>query len=161
MSETTVRINQLVSTNIFEVPEIKMRVDFLFYEMKDEIRERFNEILAFVTKREYDKKKYGEISYEEVLEYFKVYFYKFTLNTAVSITFSKEGKYNMLENVLEELSKEKLKEAILGKPMIHAFEKAITKLPIDGGLDACLQGGMKLLIEREFLGEAIPYASIE
>lgn len=45
--------------------------------------------------------------------------------------------------------------------MIRAIEKAMTKLPIDGGLDACLQGGMKLLIEREFLGEAIPYASIE
>ncbi len=108
--------------------------------MKDDIKARFNEVKAFITKDEGDKHRYGKIAYNE----------------AVELTFTENGKYDMVANILEVLSDEKLKADILGEPMIYAFEKAIKNLPSNEDLTACLHGSTMLLLEKEFLGRSLP-----
>ena len=156
MSEVFVRIEKAVPITIFELPEIKLRVDTLFDNMKDDIKARFDEVKAFITKDEGDKHRYGKIAYDEITDLFKIYFYKSILNEAVELTFTENGKYDMVANILEVLSDEKLKADILGEPMIYAFEKAIKNLPSNGDLTACLHGSTMLLLEKEFLGRSLP-----
>ena len=86
----------------------------------------------------------------------QVYFYKSILNEAVKLTFTENGKYDMVANILEALSDEKLKADILGEPMIYAFEMAMRNLPSDGCLTTCLHGSTMLLLEKEFLGRSLP-----
>ena len=155
MSKVLVRIEKEVPTTIFELPEIKLRVDTLFDNMKDDIKARFDEVKAFITKNEGDKRRYGKIAYDEITDLFKIYFYKSIINEAVELTFTENGKYDMVANILEILSDEKLKADILGEPMIYAFEKAISNLPCEG-LTGCVHGGTMLLLEKEFLGRSIP-----
>lgn len=123
--------------------------------MKDDIKARFDEVKAFITKNEGDKFRYGKIAYDEIADLFKIYFYKFIINEAVELTFTENGKYDMVANILEILSDEKLKADILGEPMIYAFEKAIRNLPCNG-LTVSIHGGTILLLEKEFLGRSIP-----
>lgn len=156
MSKVLVRIEKEVPTTIFELPEIKLRVDTLFDNMKDDIKARFDEVKAFITKNEGDKRRYGKIAYDEITDLFKIYFYKSIINEAVELTFTENGKYDMVANILEILSDEKLKADILGEPMIYAFEKAIRNLPRDGFTVASIHGGTILLLEKEFLGRSIP-----
>lgn len=154
MSDVLVTIEKAVPITIFEVPEIKLRVDTLFDKMVGDIKSRFDEVKGFITKTETDKKRYGEISYDEIASWFKIYFYKSILNEVVEIMFSKEGKYDVIAIILELLSDEKLREAILGKPMIDAFKDVMRKIPSDGGLP--LLGSKMILMDKEFLG--IPYS---
>ena len=156
MSEVFVRIEKAVPITIFELPEIKLRVDTLFNNMKDDIKARFDEVKAFITKDEGDKHMYGKIAYDEITDLFKIYFYKSILNEAVKLTFTENGKYDMVANILEALSDEKLKADILGEPMIYAFEMAMRNLPSDGCLTTCLHGSTMLLLEKEFLGRSLP-----
>lgn len=146
MSNVLVKIEKAVPTDIFQLPQIKLRVDELFDEMKGDIRARFDEVKAFITKTERDKERYGMISYDEIVDFFKIYFYKSILNEVVEITFTQSGKYNVMENILEVLSVPKLKEAVFGKQMIDAFGMAIRKIPS--------HGSTILLLEKEFLGKS-------
>ena len=154
MSKVLVKIEKGVSTDIFELPQIKLRVDELFDEMKDDIRARFDEVKAFITNGERKEKRYGMISYNEIISLFKICFYNSIINEVVEITFSQSGKYNVVENILEVLSEQKLKDAIYGKTMIDAFETAIRLLPTDSGLTAALHGSTIHLLEKEFLGRS-------
>lgn len=154
MSNVLVKIEKAVPTDIFELPQIKLRVDELFDEMKGDIRARFDEVKAFITKTERDKERYGMISYDEIVDSFKIYFYKSILNEVVEITFTQSGKYNVMENILEVLSDQKLKDAVFGKQMIDAFGMAIRKIPSDSGLVKTLHGSTMLLLEKEFLGKS-------
>lgn len=104
MSDVLVRIEKAVPITIFELPEIKLRVDTLFDNMKDDIKARFDEVKAFITKDEGDKHRYGKIAYDEITDLFKIYFYKSILNEVVELTFTENGKYDMVANILEALS---------------------------------------------------------
>ena len=154
MSNVLVKIEKAVPTDIFELPQIKLRVDELFDEMKGDIRARFDEVKAFITKTERDKERYGMISYDEIVDSFKIYFYKSILNEVVEITFTQSGKYNVMENILEVLSDKKLKDAVFGKQLIDAFGMAIRKIPSSSGLVKTLHGSTMLLLEKEFLGKS-------
>ena len=148
-----VRLETAIPTTIFELPQVKSQVDMLFEKMKDDIKARFEEIKCFIISNSKTDNIYSKITYDEIADLFKIYFYKSVLNDVVEITFMENGKYNVVENILELLSEEKLKNAILGKTMIKAFEKAIRNLPADGGLTTCIHGGTIFLLEKNFLGE--------
>ena len=154
MSKVLVKIEKGVSTDIFELPQIKLRVDELFEDMKDDIQARFNEVKAFITKTERNEKRYGMISYNEIESLFEICFYRSIINEVVEITFTQSGKYNVVENILEVLSEQKLKDAIYGEPMIDAFGTAIRLIPSDSGLGCALHGSTILLLEKEFLGKS-------
>lgn len=157
MSDVLVKIEKTVPITIFELPQIKLRVDNLFNEIEDDIKVRFDEVKAFITKGEADKRIYGKIEYDEIATLFKIFFYKSVLNDVVEMTFEENDKYDVVKNILEILSYDKLKKAVLGEPMINGFKMAITNLPSDGGLTACLHGGKIMLLEKEFLGINVPY----
>lgn len=151
MQKTLLKIKKEVPTTIFEVPKIKVRVDTLFDEMEDDIKSRFNEIKAFITEDNSKKQMYGNISYDEIVTFFKMYFYKSILNEVVEMTFTQDGKYNVVKNILEVLTEERLKDAIWGEPMVYAFEKFIRNQPADTGLTRSLHGSTIILLEMEFL----------
>lgn len=157
MSDVLVKIEKAVPTTIFELPQIKLRVDNLFNEMEEDIKARFDEIKAFITKSEADKSIYGKIEYDEIATLFKIFFYKSVLNDVVEMTFGENNKHNVVENILEILSYDNLKEAVYGELMINAFKMAIKNLPSDGALTACLHGGKIMLLEKEFLRQNVPY----
>lgn len=50
MSDVLVKIEKTVPITIFELPQIKLRVDNLFNEIEDDIKVRFDEVKAFITK---------------------------------------------------------------------------------------------------------------
>lgn len=146
-----VRIKVEVPVTIFELPKIKVRVDQLFSDLESDIKLRFDEIKAFITQKD-SKGEYSKISYDEVAEFFKMYFYKSILNEVVVITFT-EVKCDVAENIIALLSEEKLKAAILGEPMISAFEKGMDSIPTKNGI---VRGSKKLLLEKVFLGIPVP-----
>lgn len=148
MSEVLLKIEKAVPTKIFDSPNIKEKLDTLFSEADDSIKKRYDEIKTFISRKENDE--YSQIQYNDILALFKIYFCKFILNEAVEITFTEE-RYNVAENILGILSEEKLNAAILGKPMINAFELAIRQMPSDSGCGACLHGSTMLLLEKNFL----------
>lgn len=157
MNEVLVSIKTEVPITIFELPQVKEKVKPLFKKMESEIKARFDEIKTFILDRRNNKEKYEAISYDEVVKVFKIYFYKSILNAVVKITFSDKGKYDVVDNILSLLTEEKLKDAILGKPMIDSFKYVIRKLPHDDCLGTCLNGSTIILLEKEFLGRKIPY----
>ena len=145
-----VRIQKDVPVNIFAEPTLAKQVDSLFNSTEEKMKERVNEIVKFLNM---DDTK--ELSYENIAFLFKGYFFKLILNEAVEITFDGKENYDILSNILSLLSEEKMETAIMGKPMIDAFSKAIRSIPNDSGLRAALHGGKILLLEKEFLGKTI------
>lgn len=145
MSEVLLKIEKAVPAKIFDVPNIKEKMDLLFIGAEDSIKKRVDEIKTFITKRNNDE--YNQIEYDDILALFRIYFCKSILNKAIEITFSEDGSYNVAENILGLLSEESLNTAILGKPMIWAFEKAITNLPSN----SIIHGSTMLLLEKKFL----------
>lgn len=145
-----VRIETDIPITIFEKPVLKQHVSKLFNNNEEKIKSRVNEILTFIGSDYIE-----ELSYEEIVFFFKGYFYKLILNETVKMTFSEEGNFDALGNIVSLLTNEKLENAIMGEPMIDAFSKAIRKLPTDNGLVACIHGGKIMLLEKEFLGKTI------
>ncbi len=148
--KTLVRIKKDIPLTIFDEPVLQDKVTRLFNGSEEKIKARFNEIVSFLEVDSTD-----ELSYDNIASLFKSYFYKYVLNEAVEITFSGQGNYDALSNILSLLSEEKLENAIMGEPMIYAFSKAIRSIPITSDLSACLHGSKILLLEKEFLGKTI------
>ena len=67
------------------------------------------------------------------------------------MTFSGQGNYDVLANILSLLSEEKLENAIMGEPMVDAFSNAISSIPNTSASSAILHGSKILLLEKEFL----------
>ncbi len=154
MEKVLVRIEAEVPITIFELPQVKEKVKPLFTKMESEIKARYDEIKTFIKDR---KQRYESISYDEVSKVFRIYFYKFILNDIVKVTFSDSNKFDVVDNILELLTEEKLKDAILGAPMLCAFKKLIAELPNDDVFDAISDGGTMIALEKEFLGREVPY----
>lgn len=148
--KTLVRIKKDIPLTIFDEPVLQKQVIQLFNGAEEKIKARFNEIVTFLESDSTD-----ELSYDNIAFLFKGYFYKLILNEAVEMTFSGQGKYDALANILSLLTEEKLESAIMGEPMIDAFSNAIRSIPTTSSLSACLNGGKILLLEKEFLGKSI------
>ena len=148
--KTLVRIEKDIPLTIFDEPVLQDNVTNLFNGAEEKIKARFTEIVSFLGVDSTD-----ELAYDNIVFLFKAYFYKSVLSEAVEMTFSGQGSYDALSNILSLLSEKKLENAIMGEPMIDAFSKAIRSIPNDGFLSACLHGGDILLLEREFLGKTI------
>lgn len=154
MEKVLVRIEAEVPITIFELPQVKEKVKPLFTKMESEIKARYDEIKTFIKDR---KQRYESISYDEVSKVFRIYFYKFILNDVVKVTFSDSNKFDVVDNILELLTEEKLKDAILGDPMLCTFKKLIAELPNDDVFDAISDGGTMFALEKEFLSREVPY----
>lgn len=154
MENVKIGITTNVTPTIFELPKIKERVNSLFEGMENDIKSRFDEIKGFLIGGK-EESRYNKILYDDVATFLKFYFYKVILNEVVEIAFSENSKYDVVEIIIDLLCKEKLKEAIQGKPMIYAFEKTIRDLPSEGGLTGIMNGSTMLLLEKQFLGRSI------
>ena len=150
MKKTLVRIEKEIPLTIFDEPVLQKQVAHLFNGAEEKIKARVNEIVAFI-KSDYT----DELSYDNIAFLFKGYFFKVILNEAVEITFSGQGKYDVLSNILSLLTEEKLETAIMGKPMIAAFSNAIRSIPSETFFDKINHGSDIMLLEKEFLGKTI------
>jgi len=148
--KTLVRIQKNVPLTIFDEPVLAEKVANLFNGAEEKIKARFNEIIIFLESDSTD-----ELSYSNITFIFKVYFYKMILNEAVEMTFSKQGKYDILSNILSLLTEEKLETAIMGEPMIDAFSNAIRSITTTSVLSKALNGSKILLLEKTFQGKCI------
>lgn len=145
-----VRIEKEITLTIFDVPVLQIQVSSLFNGAEEKIKARVDEIVKFL-----ELDSINELSHDNILFLFKVYFYKLILNEAVEMTFSGQGTYDVIDNILSLLSEEKLENAIMGKPMIDAFSNAIRTIPNTSFLSPVLRSGKILLLEKEFLGKTI------
>lgn len=156
MKEIMLEVKTAVPTTIFGLTKIKLRIEELFVQNESEMMDRFKEIKASITKRESDEVRYGNISYDDIIELFKIYFYKELSTKAVDMAFSENGenedRLNIAANIMELLTDENLHNAIQGKPMIDAFSWTIRHLKSSSGLEACLHGSTILSLEKDFLG---------
>ena len=144
-----IRIQKDVTPIIFDEPTLAKKVDSLFNGSEKKIKARVDEITKFL-----DLEDVCEIPYEDIVFNFKVYFFKLILNEAVERAFSGQEKYDILAIIYSLLSKEKIETAIMGKPMIDAFSKAIRSKATNNALTSCICGSKILLLEKEFLGES-------
>ena len=144
-----IRIQKDVTPIIFDEPTLAKQVCSLFNESEKKVKARVDEIAKFL-----NLEAVSEISYEDIVFNFKVYFFKLILNEAVEIVFSGQEKYDILTIIYSLLSKEKLETAIMGKPMIDAFSRAIRSKAANNELTSCICGSRILLLEKEFLGES-------
>lgn len=150
MENVSVRINKEVPLTIFDEPILQKKVNHLFNDSEEKLKSRINEIIEFLKSDSIE-----QFSYDNITFLFKGYFYKMILNESIETTFSQQGNYDVLSNILSLLSEEKLEAAIMGKPMIDAFSKAIRSIPTTSALSATLNGSKILLLEKEFLGKNI------
>ena len=149
-NKISVRIETNIPITIFEKPVLKVLVSNLFDSNEEKIKSRVNEILTFIGSDYIEK-----LSSDEIVFFFKGYFYKLILNEAVKMTFSEEANFDALKNIKSLLTNEKLENAIMGEPMIEAFSKAIRNLPNDGFLTPVLHGSKIMLLKSKFLGQRI------
>lgn len=149
-----IEIKQTATLAIFDEPCVKEKADHLFNTYKEDIENRIQEILYFL-KMEPCK----ELAHDNIAYYFKIYYYKSILYMAVENAVSIERKYNILENVLALLSVSSLAYAIRREPMIYAFSKAISSIPVKNALEKALHGSKIFLLEKEFLGITPPHIS--
>lgn len=156
--KTLVRIEKDVPLTIFDELALAKQVDKLFNGSEEKMKERINEIIKFINS--HDSEVADELSYENIALLFKGYFFELILNEAVEKTFSGHGNYDVLDNVLSLISKEKLETAIMGKQMIDAFSNAIRSVHLEGFFTIINKGSVILLLEKEFLGKSI-YPIIE
>lgn len=141
-----VRIQKDVPITIFDEPILAKQVDNLFNGAEKKMKARVKEIINFL-----DMDSTDELSYDNIAFLFKVYFFKSILNEAIEITFESQENYDILSNILSLLSKEKMETAIMGKPMIDAFSKAIRSIPSNSGVRGAICGSKIQLLERKFL----------
>ena len=149
--DVVLKINCEVPANLFEKPFVECRVNGTFERLNDVMIERYREILSFL--REHGLKYDKILSQRYVLSFFKYYVYKALLNETVKYTLTDADAYNIVENLLHMFTDEKLREYIMGEPMIDAFSQAIKSLPNDTALDATLHGSKILLLRQHFLGK--------
>ncbi len=138
--------------SIIEEPRIKENLQILFSTFDTAITDKINEILNFI--KFHNEKIYKDLSFDNIYENFKLYFYKKIINEAINTTLSCVDKYDFLENILELINSQIINEAILGETMINSFNRAIRRLPNENvsGLQFISKGSLIILLEKEFLG---------
>lgn len=146
--KTLVRIQKDVPLTIFDEPILAKQLNKLFKDSEEKFKSRVDEIVKFLESDFTDK-----LSYENIASLFKLYFFEFILNEAIEITLAGRRNYDILTNISSLLSEKSLETAIMGKPMIDAFIRAISNIPVDGNLSKIYKGSLKITLEKEFLGE--------
>lgn len=121
-------------------PNIAISLTTVFCKMENEIKARFDEIMAYII--QHDKKHHNianQIAYEDI----ERNFYELIL---------KEVKSN--QNDTKEIL-DFIKEAIVGKPMIDAFCEVIQNIPTEDVFDTISHGSMIMFLTSEFLGVSL------
>lgn len=147
MLTTLVRIETEVPLTIFDEPSSKEQVNQLFDGSEEKIKARVDEIVKFLR-----AESAKELSYSNIRVLFERYFYEFILNEAVKVSLTEKEKYNILSNILSLLTVENLEAAIMGKPMINAFTRAIRSMPdTDSLVSPRRRGNMIYLLNHHFV----------
>lgn len=145
-----VKVNCNVSDAIFELQPIRNELASAFVTQGDQIKERYEEIYSYLKERELADEKL--LSYQYILELFRVYVHKAFINEAVQRVFDLErNEYNMLEVLSDLISERKLCEYAYGESMVRAFAHAIRSLPNSDSVEAVSHGSTILLLEKKFL----------
>ncbi len=141
-----VRLKVWVPDSIYEEPKIKERLDNLFCELDPEIVSKICDILDFLR-----MKPCKELGYDNIYNQFKDKFFKKVLRDAITASFSGEGGYNVLSNILNQLTEENLRQAIMGKEMIDVFTKAIRSVPTNSAFDKAARGSKIYLLTQKYV----------
>lgn len=135
---------KVVPLTIFDEPCLREATSQLFGTMDKKIQKRIHRILKFLST---SQNVSINASYNELFTSFQGHFYKYLLNRAVEISLTAPGKYNILDNLLELLSKENLEEAIMGEIMIKSLLMVINR-----NMATVIPEEITLELERKFLG---------
>lgn len=145
-----VKVKCNVSDAIFELPPIRNELASAFVKQGNQIKERYEEIYSYLKELEWGDDEL--LSYQYILELFRVYVHKALINEAVQRVFDLErNEYNILEVLSDLISDRKIREYVYGEPMVRAFAHAIRSLPNGDSLEAVSHGSTILLLEKKFL----------
>lgn len=125
---------------ILEEPEVKKALDEIFEKKNDEIEKRIIEMIEYL-----DMKPCSELSKENIMYFFRRYFEKWILNSAVNIVLQKNGCHDILSCIKSLIFEENLKDAIYGEVMIRAMSRAIRNIKYSGS--------KIILLEKKYLGK--------
>ena len=113
--------------NLFKDPEISKAFEVAFMDNYAMLLDRMREYQAFIlsiNNPDFDPSSYAiKLSEDEIIEIFKESLQQILLYYAMNDVFS--SKFNVKENILEILQGPFIKENIMGKRLLHAFEDAI------------------------------------
>ena len=126
MDESHIKLKAIVPLDFFDTPGIKERLDQYYEELANEIEDRFKTIRSYVYINA--KQQYVKIDFDEVFFRFKKYLYKQVLSEAVEMATCIKDSYNLKENVLKILTKQKVRMSIYGEPMLYAFTSIIREI---------------------------------
>lgn len=127
-----------------ESPNIAISLTTVFRKMENEIKARFDEIMAYII--QHDKKHHiaNQIAYEDI----ERNFYELILKEV-------KGNQNDTKEILDFITEAKVKEAMVGKPMIDAFCEVIQNIPTKDVFDTISHGSMIMFLTSEFLGVSL------
>lgn len=138
-----------VGADIFESGPIKNLLDTRFYMFERVIKSRYNEIKLFLKRNHLVIS--NQLDYNHIYEHFRGYLYKEALNDAITYVLKSGTTYNIVQALIENLTEEKFYQYIMGKPMINAFERAISILPEGSTLDGTLNRAKVKLLKSKYL----------
>lgn len=136
--------------SVLEQEKIKNRINELFLQNETEIKLQFNEIEKFIDKHATGENWYNNISYDKIVPLLKDRFCKSIVEKAKDNLLSTRKEINE-DVILKLLTTENLKEAILGEPMIYAYEDLIRDIPYEDLYDPIFHGNIIILLEHEYL----------
>ena len=148
--EYFIDVKESVPIEIFKQTPVKEELERLFNKKQERIKARIDEVKEYLGTFECDK-----LSYENITELFKVYYYKEITSKTIQKVYSCSGEYHIIRAMLSELTEESLEKAIMGKPMIDSFNKALSMIDSTDALHATLKGSKMLLLEKHFLGKEV------
>lgn len=144
------KIETTVNDSIFETPAIATRVSDLLCEEKKLFDERYEEIKNFID----FEKDFESLSKDNVFTLFKGYWFKSIINKAIESIFSEGSDYNVYNAIVNLLTNQNLKEAIMGEPMIDAFSMAIRQIP-DDIFYFPIRGSKILLLHKKYIEKSL------
>lgn len=146
--KTLVRIKQVVELGIFDITEVKTKIDTAFNNEYNRIVERCNEILAAGNLLD----KEFNLSYDNIMEELKRNFCRSIYEEAIKMTLMGQGNYNMITNVMSIISeREFIKDAIMGEAMVNAVISEIRCQPKSKEYDSIYWGAVIGLIRSNIL----------
>ena len=137
MSIIKLTAEKKVDLTILVEPEIQVKKQQLFDNMKEKIRTRFDEIVSYL-----NVEPVNEFSYENIMNFFDPAFLYEILQLAVEKALTGYKEYDLKENILACLSEENLESAIMGDPTIEAFKDAINSTPAEDAYEHAHRGAL-------------------
>ncbi|MBR5227043.1 MAG: hypothetical protein IKV94_00160 [Clostridia bacterium] len=123
MSKNIIITEKEISYSFFDEDSLAEQIQKTFEALKSQIEDKIYYLIRFIYDNSPYEIVYYPISYEEVYSSFKKYFLSQVLNQAVIISLTEKGKYNVVSNALELITKENLQKEIDGSSMCSAISK--------------------------------------